>query len=104
MLANYRSLINFPKLVEDCWGILRGERAPFYRGTGRGSPAPVVFVSPTDFAEGYPQDFWESVAGPVLESLQGSEVRWESRGSRVQVEVALREALGASPWSTRVRG
>lgn len=107
MVANYRSRVNFPRLVEDCWGILQGVRAPFYRGTGRGRPATIVFVSPTNFDCGWHWNLWETLVGPTLVTLQGITPvypgGWGSPQARLLVDAYLRKAFASSPtWSTHV--
>lgn len=105
MITTYRSKIEFNRLVDDCWGILKGERSPFYTGTGRGGPAPVVFVNPTNFDVGWYWEFWEGVVAPsliALSSLGGPDRDWGGSGARSLVAAYLRTALEKSSWSGKV--
>ena len=105
-MAGIRVIVDFGLMVDDCWGILRGQGRPLFPGTGTGAPARVVYVDPGNLMVGWDWDLWQEVIAPLLEDLvsHGDPAGgWGRPESRDLVEARARASLMASPWNGRVR-
>lgn len=91
----------FDRLVDDCWGVLRGQKRILYPGTDRSAPARRVMIVPGNLM-GWSWDLWDQIAHPSLNDLYYHRTPrnpgWVAPESRDVVVQVLRTNLTGSSW------
>lgn len=103
-VATYHSNINFQRLIEDCWGLLKQTSYVVFSGSSRAHPSRLVRIQPTNMVTGWYGEFWDDVMVPALTTLLTIPPPhgWGDPEGRLTIEAYLKKALLASSWANKV--
>jgi hypothetical protein len=98
------TLLSFRGLVDNCWGLLRGDLLATFPLGSRAHPSREVNLQPYGYV--WPGDFWEGAVVPSLAELvvvtPPYQFGWRNPLARNLVEAYLRRTLTGSVWSSWV--
>ena len=100
MTAHISEILPYQQLVDQCWGLLKGNLSVAFPSSSRSHPSQRVVVVP--LGSTYPWDFWQGVVVPTLDELIGVTPSyvdgWNNPMARTVVDGYLRRTLRGSVW------